>query len=544
MKFDYKSVQLLVLIILGIIFFFVYSFLIFDNSPVKFTWPDETANYYFINNYINDSSFKSAVPANDIAEGLVKPRSFNVVDSALVPGSFLGFLLIYGIIGKIIGLSLINYLTPLLAVIAGIYFYKIILRIFNPQIAFLSGLLFFINPAWWYYANLTMLPNIAFISLIIIGCYFLLKINISKPESASLFVILSAVLISLALTIRTNEFLWVLGLVALLIIVNYQRIKWYYVILFMIFFGLTFLPVLTYNQLTYGDYLSFGYLRLDQGSDLVSQLPSEFKIADKSPVYNLFKFLTLPFGFHSDNFLNNIYSYFIELFWWLFVPAMIGLACLLKKIKKPSYLIYFIAYLAISWYLILYYGSWNFSDPFTLELNKIGLSYVRYFLPIYILSLPLVALFINRISTVIKRQPMKIIFNSVFVISFVMLSFNVVYLSGNDNLQKVKQSINEYNQLNQRIVKVTEDKAIIISQRSDKIFFPERQVISKWQEQDIGKWSQLISQGYPLYYYAYEGEEYMKKLEQQLAANNLVLYEVMQIDHKQRLYKINEIELK
>ena len=173
MRFKISDFRFLILVIIGIIFFFIYSFLIFGNSASKFTWPDETANYFFIKNYIGHSNFSVAEPLNQIAANIVKPRSFNVYQGNLVPGSFLGMLLIYGLIGKIVQIGLIKFLTPLLAVLAGLFFYKILLKIFDPKIAFISTLLFYINPAWWYYANLSMLPNISFLTFFIIGIYFL-----------------------------------------------------------------------------------------------------------------------------------------------------------------------------------------------------------------------------------------------------------------------------------------------------------------------------------------------------------------------------------
>ncbi len=151
--------QSLTLIILAIIFFFIYSILIYGNNLSKFTWPDETANYFFINNYIEHSNFSAPEPINEIAGNIIKPRSFNIYQGNLVPGSFLGMPLIYGLIGKITGINLIKYLTPLLAVLAGLFFYKILLKVFTPKIAFFSSILFYINPAWWYYASFSMLPN-------------------------------------------------------------------------------------------------------------------------------------------------------------------------------------------------------------------------------------------------------------------------------------------------------------------------------------------------------------------------------------------------
>jgi len=61
-------IYLLILAALAVIFFFIYSYLIYGNYSLKFSWPDETANYFFIENYIHNSSFSVSEPLNDIAD--------------------------------------------------------------------------------------------------------------------------------------------------------------------------------------------------------------------------------------------------------------------------------------------------------------------------------------------------------------------------------------------------------------------------------------------------------------------------------------------
>ncbi|MBD3360087.1 MAG: hypothetical protein GF365_05285 [Candidatus Buchananbacteria bacterium] len=542
-----KKFQFGVLIILGVIFFFVYSFLIFDNELTRFTWPDETANYFFITNYIDNSNFSFYEPLNEIGSNLIKPRSFNVYQNNLVPGSFLGMLLIYGLIGKIIGTKLILFLTPLLAVISGLFFYKILLKIFKSNIAFLSALLFFINPAWWYYASLSMLPNISFFSFLLIGFYCLLNLNKNQKKN-TLWLILGSFFIALALIIRTNEFVWVLGVILFLAIVYRCKLKWYYILIFIAVNCLVFLPIFYYNQITYGDYLSFGYLQLEQGNGLVSQLPPEFQTANQSAIYNFIKFLILPFGFSAGAIIHNINQYFIQLFWWLFIPSVIGLFVLIKNFHKQAKGVYLLITFCLSVYLAIYYGSWIFEDQMTLQLNKIGLSYVRYFLPIYILCLPLIAIFYLHLIGLFtarggKSKKFKIALSTFLAFCFIAFTVNVVYLSGNDNLLNIKQHIKDYNQSNQKIVELTEPEAVIISQRSDKIFFPQRKVIAKWSFDEAGYWADLLKADVPLYYYAFEGQEYIDEFNYNLY--DYYGFELMQpvkINQTETLYKIKFTE--
>jgi len=534
-----KNKKFLYLLILGIIFFFIYSFLICDNSLHKFTWPDETANYFFISNFINNNTFTATESLNELAGDLLKPRSFNIYNHDLVPGSFLGMLLIYGLIGKIVGPNLIFFLTPLLAVIAGLFFYKILQRIFPERIAFLSAVLFYVNPAWWYYANFSMLPNIAFISFLIIGIYFLLKVDKAIWQRNVFYVVSSAFCIGLALIIRTNEFLWIIGLLLFLSIIYHKKIKWYYPVLFILIIILVFLPIFYYNQLTYGSAWSFGYLRLSEGENILTQLPSEFKTSQKSEIFNFFKFLVLPFGLSAKNIITVINDYLIFLFWWLFIPAALGIFSLIKKYHKKEVGVFFLSMFCISIYLLVYYGSWVFADQMTLQLNKIGISYVRYFLPIYILALPLISIFYFSLLKLFINKKFKILLSLFLITTLLGFSLNVLYLAGHDNLIMIKKNMADYNQINKEITELTENNAIIISQRSDKIFFPQRKVIANWYAEDIFYWRELIESGNPLYYYAYEGDDYMSVLSDDLSYYDLQLTDEFLINNKERLYKIN-----
>src|SRR4030042_888749 len=476
LRLQIKDSRFMILVILGIIFFFIYSFLNFSNLGNHFTWPDETANYFFINNFIQHSSFSVPEPLNAIAGDLIKPRSFNVYQGNLVPGSFLGLLLIYGLIGKVVGIGLVKFLTPLLAVISVMFFYKLLLKIFDPKIAFISALLFFIHPAWLYYANFSMLSNIAFLTFLIIGFYLLISLDKDKNQHNWLLAFLGSFFIALALIVRTNEFLWVLGVLLLLLVGYRKKIKWQYLAIFMFVCLLVFIPILDDNQITYGNYLSFGYLRLEAGDNLAAQLPTEFKTSD-------------------SDFLNFIH-------------------------------------------FLIYYGSWTFSDQLTLHLNKIGISYVRYFLPIYILTIPLIAIFYLFIRDLVIKKKYKILISAFLTIVCLAFNFNILYSAGYDNLSQVNQNIKNYNQINKTINNLIEPNAIIISNRSDKIFFPERKVIGSINFNDFSYWLNLLKADIPLYYYAVEDQNYIDNLSIALDQYDLALENRLKITDKEWLYQI------
>ncbi|MBN1326211.1 glycosyltransferase family 39 protein [Candidatus Falkowbacteria bacterium] len=524
----------LILAALAVIFFFIYSYLIYGNYSMKFSWPDETANYFFIKNYIQNTTFSAPEPLNTIADDIIKPRSFNVWQGNLVPGSFLGMLLVYGTIGKVVGLDLMVLLTPLLAVLAGIYFYKLMKLFFEPKIAFLSAMLFFINPAWWYYASFFMLPNISFICFLIMGFYYLLKIDKQKKQGNVLFVILGTFFLSLAMTIRTNEIFWVLPLLLALYIIYRKKIFWAYIPLAFLVAFTVFLPVFYYNYETYGHFLSFGYLRLEQGANFLEKIPTEFAATNDQVIINFLKLIFLPFGFSIKLILINIVKYFVFLFWWLFIPAVIGGAVFLKKFRDKDKIVFLVSTVLVSLYIMIYYGSWAFEDLLTLNLNKIGISYVRYFLPIYIFSLPFIVFCFLEILNYIKNKKLKILLALLLIVSFITLTVNVIYIAGNDNLVKTRAHIDIYSFINKRVLELTEGNSVIISERADKIYFPERKVVGKVNLNEINSWAKLLHANVPLYFYGSADEEFKTALTKQ----NMKLTDEILISESNYLAKI------
>lgn len=213
----------------------------------------------------------------------------------------------------------------------------------------------------------------------------------------------------------------------------------------------------------------------------------------------------------------------------------------LKKFHTKDKLVFLILALFVSLYLLIYYGSWAFEDLLTLNLNKIGISYVRYFLPIYILSLPFVVICFFELLNYIQNKKFKILLSLFLIFSFLCLTINVVYLAGNDNLVKAREYINIYSQTNKKVISLTESNSVIISERGDKIFFPQRKVVGKVDFKEMPSWAKLLKAKIPLYYYAYENEDYMKSVATALAKNKMQLTDKIQITDKEYLYKIKSI---
>jgi 4-amino-4-deoxy-L-arabinose transferase-like glycosyltransferase len=449
---------------------------------------------------VESGTLKVFEPLNFLAEGRIAPRSIAAVGGYLVPGSFFGLILIYGWLAKIFTLNIVWFLTPFFAGAAVFCFYKILGKIFDRRIAFWSALLLLAHPVFWYYASRGFFPNILFVSLLIIGFYFLVcrsglmqknppQSPFSKGGSKGGF-ILAGLFFGLALTVRLSEAIWVGGVLFLLWIIYRKQVAWSRVILFLIFALLPFLPILAYNQIFYDNYFRTAYT-LGGGAALgeVRWFSSVVK-------------LVFPFGLEVKNVLKFFSTYFVGMFWWFAVPLTFGLIVFLKKLiagkldkKVKTYLL--LGGLA-SFFLFCYYGSWFFYDNPAKEAS-IGTSYVRYWLPAYIFSLPFVAFAMIKLVEFVNLR--KKILALVLCLIYLLFGIQLTFLDKNDGLAYVSANVKSYAEIARTVNSIIPSDAVIIVDRADKIFFPEHRII--WPLRDDGTYALIpkLVKILPLYYY-------------------------------------------
>lgn len=265
-----------------------------------------------------------------------------------MPGSFLGLILLYGFLAKIIGLGLVPFLTPLISVIAVLFFYGIIKKIFDDRIAFVSAILFFLHPAFFYFSSRGLFNNALILDLLIIGLYFLINTNTHEVDMKTkvhetgtrkhtkeiVAYILAGLFVGLGLIVRPVEALWVAPVLIALAVSYRRRINWFGAALFVLVLAATLIPVLYYDQSLYGSPWATGYATIVSPPTTLPQVYKEnlanVEIAGKDFTIPIL----LPFGFHPRTMINNFYHYGVEMFWWYFVLALVGYFFLLRSYKK------------------------------------------------------------------------------------------------------------------------------------------------------------------------------------------------------------------
>jgi len=498
---------LLFLVIFCTVFFSIYAYFnllvmapkndfLGGRDAIKFSSPDETANYFWIKRLAQGQSLYYFEELNGIGTNLIHLRAMNTVEGKVTPGSFIGMIIIYGSLAKIFTPAIIPFLTPFFSILGLIFFYLLINKLFNHKsVALISAVLLSFFPAWLYYSARGLYHNILFISLLIVGIYVLFLSledikdirdikDIKYPQYLKyLQYPFSGFLIGLSIITRASEIVWLAFSILFIFIFKFKKIHWLGFILFLCGLWLPILILLYYNQILYGAFISAGYKAIVPEGGIGAAIKSGI----------LFQMLISPFGFDPKSILINAYNYLIQFLPYWSIPTILGgllFITLPEKILKINYkkrISYTIFCLLLIAYCLLFYGSWQFADRIDEQTLSLGTSYLRYWLPIYILALPFLAILIYNLSRVPlligTRDPdksrtyesvTKILLSSVIIILLAMPSFNLVYRQTDESLFLLK-NLSE-SRIKSRLInqKIKPDEVAVIYRQAVKIFFPER----------------------------------------------------------------------
>lgn len=514
-----------------------------EDRQMIFNSPDEMASYFFITNFAKYSSLQVEEPLNEIARGVLRPRAVAVVNTTLVPVQFPGMSILYGTLAKILGTQSVLFLTPLIAVGAALFFY-LALRNIVPKIAFLSTLLLLLHPAYWYYASRGLFPNVLFLALLImaISCFLITQSRREwkRPACTYFFIALSGLLLGLALTVRLSEFVWVSFLFSSLVLWYRKNIHTREVLIFLVAFLLGFSLLPFWNTVTYGSPFSVGYTvspSIEQSDALSSSGISSLR-------HLLSMFLT-PFGFHPRLLISNVSMYAIQLFWYFSIPALLGVGYVIyeawcNRERKKQACISLVIFFGVTFLLFLMYGSWQIFDNINRE-STIGTSYVRYWLPVYVMGIPFVAYALDK-ATHKLRSLYQHLAKFLFALLIGFFSLRIVLFASDESLLPIAQTLKTYHQTLQRVEQSIEQKAILVVDRSDKIFWPRRRVVSYLGNDAIFDGvKRLVDSEYPIYYYLHtqlDGRSYKRLSEELLPLYGLAIVEYRGFLEGDYLYKI------
>jgi len=592
-----KHWQILVIILLSACFFVAvssYNFYTQKDDFVKWTSPDETANYVFAKLYGQTGELAIFEKYNLWAEDVIHPRSFRSDNGLLKPMSFLGIILIYGRIAALTSHKILPFLTPFFASLGIIFFYLLIKRLFGKTNAFISALLLISFPVWIYYSARSMFHNVLFVSLLIIGLYFSILIGGGKRCKLKffslkiwkmnwlgfLFSALAGFFVGLAVITRTSELLWILPMFLILWIFNLKKVGLLKLLIFLSFTFLAVVPALSWNQILYGGFFRGGYTEMNQSIVTIASASSDLVKSTIQGQFNYIKELisrikdsVFYFGFKPVESEKMFYYYFVQMFAYLFWPALLGFFLFVQRIKKwkKKHWVFILSFLTFSAILIFYYGSWEFYDNPDKAAHTIGNSYTRYWLPIYLASFPLVAFFIKKFSeTLFSREAngkevkvrvlskkkwaffrirkpeqkfLTISLEAIIIIIIFFVSVSFVSIGSKEGL--VYSAGNHFSARSQyeQIMAQTESDSVIITSYHDKLLFPERKVIvGLLTDDNMNNIYASLTGLLPVYYYnfTFPQKDFDYLNESKLKKSGLSIEEVKKIDNSFSLYRIKK----
>lgn len=514
MKSFKPTIAMLVGAAAAVVFVVAYSWLAWS-APRRFTSPDENSNYVFSRLYAERNELTVAEPLNRLVPGLVRPRSVVAVGERLVPGGFLGLPVIYGSLAKLVGVGAIPYLTALVAVLAAVALGAIMSRLFGRTTGRLAAVLLLIQPVWWYESSRLLYPNILFCSLTLLAaaCLVAAPFLSRAPACAAgracplawLDGVPAGFFLALAVVVRPAEIYW-LALAALPVaILAWRRLPWPRLLAAAATVLIVILPFVFLNRTVYGSWFATGY---GSGLAAVEDLPQGFGAQLIGPLQPWL----FPLGFAPRTAFRQFLTFGLGLFswWWLIVAAAFGywLRRLWLDRRADTQLggpispgrIFAVSAFAVSIWLILFYGSYRLQDnPDPLAVT-VGTSYLRYWLPIFVLSVVPVAWALDRLT---RPLCVKLKWGALIGVLAIIGAISAwsVFTAPQEGLLALRQNQFRYDAAARAVLERTELEAVIVVDRADKLLWPERAVIQPLRQDATYVALGRLAGERPLYYF-------------------------------------------
>lgn len=526
---------------------------------IKWTSPDETANYVFTKLYAQEGRLSIPEKYNLLLKDIVHPRSFMADQGQLKPMSFLGLPLFYGTIAHFTTYKVIPFLTPFMAAIGVIYFYLLIKLIFDRNTALISALLLATFPIYTYYASRSMFHNVLFFVFVIISlyCSVLMNRQESKPKDfvsperpnlsykSWLSAGLAGFFIAMAASTRTSEMVWFGPALALLWLFNVKRTGVIKLVILILSFVITMGPVFHWNQALNGAPWRTGYVNVNNSFVNIGQAKADnFSTIAKakefaSRVINTVFYFGIKPGQSAKTFIN-----YLQLFVWLVPAALAGFLTWIWRFRVISkgQIAYMMALALISAILIIYYGSWDFHDNPDATKFTIGNSYTRYWLPIYAGLIPIASLMLINSTRWIRSYNLVWTVRLAVILVLAVININEVWAGSEEGLKNLITKSQESRVQWQLVLANTERNAVIITRYHDKLMFPERKVILGLFDDDnmIREYAHMVKL-LPTYYlnFTLPASDFKYLNDRRLKKAGLQIKLVKQVNDSFSLYKLS-----
>ena len=444
-----------ILFVLGLFLFVIPSRL-----PTVYLSPDETAVAVAAREFGTRASLRLADKMTETWPWL-HPRSWVTNQGTLVPVGFLGLPLLAGIVWRLFGEIGLLVMTPLLVLSAAVPLWRFLKSL--GWYAQISGIAVWLSfPTVILYANRGLFPNLALVCLMLWSAYLVWD----KPGPGRWLT--AGFLFGLAAAVRPTELLWMVVWIAAAWLAGKEAKAKFPPRrgLALFFAGAAVFPALAAFMAwkTYGTPFIIGYWLHDPAVNLSGS--SGPRPAASSPGW--------PFGFHPRNVWFNLQGYVFGLLApWVVISLAAAVFWLRAKQKSLPIAVGTITAVL----LVLVYGQAIYQDHVGRDVVSIGNSFLRYLLPVTPFAAAAAAALVGLVARSTTPRRAK-----VFTLLFIGgLAAAGIWNAINHDDEALRQGVGEldrYEMIRRAVFNKYGRHAIVVSDRSDKIFFPVTRVVS------------------------------------------------------------------
>ncbi len=450
-----------------------------------FASPDETAVAVSVQRIEVSGSAGISEP---LARALpwLHPRSYLASGDGLVPVGFLGWPWWLAQLARGISLNVLAVVASLVAASGVIPWYLILRRRFGATAAWWGTALAWSFPAVLLYVNRSFFSHMPQLTAGFWALWVLVRAgdSLSSQENhgvKKIFTqVLSGFLFGVAVSFRPIELFWMLPVFLLIWTHLVPRIAWKKHGFMGVGMLLGLLPLCVVQAQTYGSWFQVGYwvaANSDPAAVIIPQL-----VAQQAKPW----FMAIaPYGLHPRTVLWNVRWFFLSfLLPWVFVGGLVTLALVIRQARtirtalpawiRAHFLTMSVLGFFIGWILLIY-GSGFYLDHVRPGSVTVGNSFLRYTLPFGFAFAWFMAWLATKLS--LAPKPLRVAYG---LASFILIVCGLygAFIRDEEGILATRGELVRYKTIREAAAKTFIASDIILSERSDKIFFPVVRAVS------------------------------------------------------------------
>ncbi len=446
-----------------------------------FASPDETAVAVSIERIAQTGS--ASVP-EVLAKPLpwLHPRSYVASGDALLPVGFLGWPWVLAQLHHVLPLTPLAWFASLLAVSGSIPWYLLLRKRFGERAAWWGTALAWTFPPVLLYANRSLFSHLPQYSAALWAVWLLVKTLDPKTATrkARILQLIAGALLGLAASFRPVEAIWLIPLFVL-IRASFGSIMWRKQLL--VFVGCLFglLPLFLTQAHTYGSWFQIGYWVSANTDPAALIIPQTAGVLARPWFYAF-----APYGLHPRNILWNVQSFFLWFLGpWIALTLIGGVCTAFLQRRVPATISlrrralqlwgdvrsHWIGCLVVGFvggWLLLIYGSGLYTDHVRFGAVTVANSFLRYTIPFGFAFAWFVAWMFLRWSSSVRAMQVLSVLSLLLVVGGVYTAF----ARDEESIFATRRELIRYTAIRSEALKTFTAGDVILSDRSDKIFFP------------------------------------------------------------------------